>query len=534
MQDVINPNVLKDFNNMGNPCPTYNNTNCAYLYLYSPVEIPAQVLRTYQYSFSENFKEGIMDYVRKYPERTFHNAAGNDPGLKVPDLNTTILPGDGVVADIGNWNSLWTFTLIIDHQQTNVGNITGASGRIIASGYCYYAEPGVLDATGQFIPNKNCVLVFTHVTNLSNIITYAPNAPSDNRKVCTSTFDYAGDSIAMLYDQSMYLGTPRELLKTATLQSDAPGFSDYEPIKIGNLNNNNGAMMIDNELKSAKTQLSTILSSIDHGIESAKSGNAVYSRMAENDDDVPIIDRAIQSTMNTLPSADSQLFRTFGFRTDVPCNLGELIEHFPNIYIKPCIIRNETRWDVAQQVGMDSHMRVGPIVSYKQIYSALAANTIQAICSSLGIASVAFTYTWYDTDNFVVRKNDSFRLEQFGLMMPRPNDVTIDYAKTMKLFLDNQLFEVIHDNVGEFSIYVMFDMASTILVNLRIFGYNDDQDGAYYQTDCRLGGILNPSVGTLQTTNTNVQQLYGAVRDLAGPSLAEHIYDYNPQFMPNI
>ena len=90
----------------------------------------------------------------------------------------------------------------------------------------------------------------------------------------------------------------------------------------------------------------------------------------------------------------------------------------------------------------------------------------------------------------------------------------------MKMYLDDQLFNVIHDNVGEFELNCMCDMASTILVGLCLYQFPDAQDGAYYQTDCRLGGIVNPLVGTQDVIVTNANQLYSTAHNLATNTLA--------------
>lgn len=514
----IDPNTLNDFTRTASPSAGQLGQDSVQLFIYSPKPMPYQVLRSHMYQFTPNFMDAISD--KKNP--SFEYAVGLQNAPNIPDINKVILPdAEGKMVDLSNWNNLWTFTLILDLQQAQYAGIRSPSTRKIASGYFYNCEEaGTIDAFGNFIPNPNAIMIFTHVTDLQVRQKAGPTSAPDGLFVSPSTHDYAGESVPIFYNQDMYLGTPSELLKSVATQSDT-GFADYSGMLLSNVKDGQGMRTIDNDLKSPKCQLSRIMRAIDRGIETTEVNNPVYDRMSSNDDFVDPITRSINTMVNSCPSSTFPNL-TRGLDTTRPISVRELIDQYPNILIVPSLLRQDNNygWNVASQIGQAPSGQVGPIVSPKQQFSALAASSIQAICAALGIATVAFSYRWLDSDGFMVGKSEAFQLANFGLMIPRSDAITEQIVHRMKMYLDDQLFNVIHDNVGEFELNCMCDMASTILVGLCLYQFPDAQDGAYYQTDCRLGGIVNPLVGTQDVIVTNANQLYSTAHNLATNTLA--------------
>lgn len=520
MNSGINPSTVNDFTRLVTPMGTFSNH--AQLMIYSPKPMPNQVLRSHVYQFTPNFMDAL---INSKPDKSFERKISTH----LPDINRVILPdSEGKIVDVSNWSNVWTFTLIYDLEQNSFAGIRAPSIRKIASGY-FTDEPGTIDMGGNFILNPNCVLVFTCSTDITITKGFSERSAVDGLNVTPVTQEFAGQSIPTMYKENMYLGTPGDLLNAA-VKSTNQGFNDYSNMDLSMAKAGQSQRKIDNELKSPKAQLQKIMSSIDNGIENTIANQPVISRMASPDEYLDPVQQSLNFIENSLPDSMYTGFHR-GLDASRPITIAELDELFPNLEVRPMLIRTDVGygWDVASQVGQNTAGQVGPIVSPKQQYSALAATSVQAICASLGLATVIFSYRWLNSDGFVAGKYEAFNISKFDFMVPRENQIIVDqYATRFKQYLDSQLFEVIHDNVGEFEIHAMCDMAGTVSVDLRLYNYPDPQDGAFFQTDSKLGGIINPLVGSINVINTNANQLFNTINNIAGVEFSDWMYNQTP------
>lgn len=527
MYSNIDPNTLSDFSNEAMTQYTTMG-NKVQLYLYSPHNLPSQVLRSYVYQFNPAF----VDALAHTPCMTFEQAVSPNNIGAIPGARTAIMPdSEGKVADTSNWNNVWTFVLILDLQQAAFNGVFAPSTRKIAAGYVS-GEPGMMDPYGHFTPNMNALLVFTHVTNLSVRRSFNPNARTlDGMAIYPDTMDYAGEIIPALYKEDMFIGTPREIAQQR-LGVPSDGFTNYNKLSLSNVRDGVNTRTIKNELKSPTVQLSQLMNAIDAGVDQANSGEQVYDRMKSVDEHMNQTDVAINTVVNNLSSSQSLDIVT-GIDTSAPITLSQLAEMYPSLEIIPFQIRRPDifGWDVANQTGMNSSGIMNPIMSPKQEFSSLAASVIQGICSSLNIATVAFSYRWVDGDGIVSGKMEAFNLHMFTLMVPRTQNVERQIADRMKMYLDNQLFETIHECCGEFEMNCLCDMAGTILIDLRLYACPDAQDGAFFQTDAKLGGIVNPMIGTLPIINNNAISFANLATDIVGREFAKQDFPNSQQFM---
>lgn len=524
---AIAQSTLNDFTkNKWNPgmSETALDTDSAKLFIYSPTTIPDQVLRPYVYSFTSDFIDTVSSNTM-----TLEQMTGKMGGRSVPGLNSVILPdADGRVTNTSSFCQLWTFTLIIDYHQTQVGSSGVPHLKLIASGY-FSEEPGTRGYAGEFKLNPNAVMMFTHTTTVTmRQAVYASQAASDGLVVVPSSKDYAGESVPIFYNESMYLGTPSELLKSA-LASPVTGCIDYNDMDLSQTKEGQGMKSIDTDLKSPKAQLSDIMKGLDAGIDHVDVNGPVFDSMMTHDDYIDPVQRSISYAVNALPSSKSINFNR-GLDTSRSITLSELTFKFPNIEVYPSIIRGNgiSGWDVASQVATNQLGQVAPILSNRQIFSALTSMTVQSICATLGIATIAFSYRWLDGDGISAFKNEAFQIVNFGFIVNRSQAVTQQTLNRFKDYLDNQLFEVIHDNCGEFEVNVLCDAAGTVLVDLHLYNYPTPQDGSYYQTDSKLGGILNPMVNNLVGINHNVNQIYNAALSISGKHFSDQTFRAQP------
>ena len=529
-QATINPNTLNDFSNgvySGGSLSSING-NRIMLFLYSPHVLPDQVLRSFEYSFTPDFVDALSQAAKV---GTLEFAVGKERLKSLPGGQTAIMPSsEGKIADTNNWNNVWTFTLVIDLQQASFNGIIAPATRKIASGYVV-GEPGTNDIAGNFLLNEQAVLVFTHVTNLNVRRSFNPNlASKDGYAFYPDSMDYASESVPMYYNEDMFLGSPRELLRE---QINSPtGVMNYNALSLTHVKDGHAPRAIKNEMRAPKAQLSHIMRAIDCGLDQIGLGDGVHDKLRSSSDDyIAPVDQALNTVVDNLASGNMFDIVT-GIDTSQAMSIQQLQAIYPNMEVYPYQIRNQNTfgWDVANQVGQNYSGQVNVVMSPKQQFSSLAATVIQSVCSALGISTVAFSYRWLDSDGFVVGKHEAFQLSKFDLMVPRPAMAT-DIANQMKMYLDDQLFDIIHSCCGEFEINALCDMAGTNLIDLRLYWYPDPQDGSYFQTDAKLGGIINPMVGTLSTINSNALSLDNLTRDLIGRDLAVQDFPTSVPYM---
>ena len=500
------------------------NSSRVVLYAFMPMTIPTQVARPFVYQFTPDF----IDSIKTQPSLEFAVSKGN---LALSEsAKKSILPDDtGVILNTVTLQSQWTFVLLIDTTPETHGTILVPGIRQISMGY-FTDEP--IDMAGN--PNPMATMIFTH-----NSVTFirpsrGPMTPVDGRVVYnTQDVDYASESINMLYDNKMLLGTPKEILEMSA-RAAQNGFMDYSALDISSMKAGDSIKAIDTADKAPKHLLSDILRSVDNGLDSTISEEPVLSKFSDpNDMYLPPNIRAMETTVANMPSGHVVDIQT-GLDTTRPVTMAELCTKFPNVLIQPfrVNVQNGYGWDVAQQATYNSNGNLAPIMSIRNQLSYLCSTVIQAVCSQLGVTTVGFSYRWLDGDGFVAGKNEAYQLIAFNLAIPRPDCVTESAALRFKMTLDDQLFDVIHSLAGEFELHVMADMGGNILINLKLYNFPDAQDGAYYQTTARLGGMVNPLIGTVEIINNNVVQLNNAMQSLIATGLEQKNLELNTQIQP--
>lgn len=519
-QNYINPNTLNDFSvgNVGSMGFSAINGNKVLLFVYAPHAMPGQVLRSFMYQFTPNFVDALAHSSAMSLDRAVSTQAKD-----IPNCLTAIMPdAEGKVADVSNWNNYWTFTLVLDIQQATFNNIIVPNHRKIATGY-FTDEAGAYDPTGNFLLNPNAVMVFTHATNVdvrSRIGSRAATTP-DGLDVYAHTSDYAGEAIPHMFSEDMFVGCPRDLAKVASA-NNTDTFTSYDDLSLTHVRDGAGTRSIDNDLKLPRQQLGQIMHAVDIGLMKGQYAVPVHDTIGMGDRTLNPVDRALDAITNNLPTSQVLDIVT-GLDTSRPWTISEVNALYPNLEVYPFAFKNPNMfgWDIAQQVGINGSGQVGSVVCPKMQMSSLASSVIQAVCSSIGIATCAFSYRWLDGDGFVAGKNDAFNLSMFCLMVPRPPNITKQLADQMKCYLDDHLFEIIHTVCGEFEINALCDMAGKVLIDLRLFNYPDAQDGAYFHTDAKLGGIVNPMIGGLSIINNNAMQLAETTKSLVGYNFAQ-------------
>lgn len=534
----INPYTLNGFTQDSMVANAYSpvNSNRVLLFLYAPHVMPNQVLRSHMYQFTPDLVDALYNAQQTM---SLEQAVSPLNLSRLPGGMNAIMPdAEGKIADTENWNNVWTFTLVIDLQQSTFNGLISPTTRKIASGFIY-GEAGTQNVYGNldhtahpFILNGQAILVFTRVTNVNVRQSFNPHARTIDGIVAYPTaMEYVNEVIPTYYHEDMFIGTPSELMEQKF--TSPTGFMDYNKLNLANIKEGMPTRGIKNELKSPAVQLSRLMKSIDAGIDSIGAGDGIRSEISTNPDDriTNPVDLALNTTIANA-TATNILDTITGLDTSKPHSMQELMDLYPYMEVYPFTYHDSTsfNWDIAPQVEYNTAGTLCTVMHPKQQFSSLASNVVQAIIASSGIATIAFSYRWYDGDGVVAGKNDAFNLTRFDLMVPRSPEMTKSIAETVKSYLDHQLFEVIHACCGEFEINVLADAVGTVLVDLRLFNIPSAQDGGFYQTDAKLGGIVNPLIGTINTINSNATSLADTTQSLIGRTIAKQDFPTSTQY----
>ena len=474
----------------------------ATLFLFSPKILPTQVLRSYAYNLTPQFYDDVVGRASTLQEAVAPNGAG-----KKDSVVTSILPEDiGTLLNTYELSNTWSFVLTIDDNPINHGIRTAApsaSTRFIGSGYV-----AGLDNLGAEEPvnpltqtvNPRAVLVFTHAT-----ITYLHNEIGMRGGVRKYSVSHDTDLITALTatmtasSDQLFLGTPGDIMGMIDTSDPNSMVGAYGPLAITSEYVDDGAKNVNSILKSPKHQLNTVMHSLDVALNRSEADFVKSSILPASPD---VQSKVVRNTFTEeLPNSNYSMPKQ-GIDTSRPITLSQLLRMFPNINIRPVKIPNQNNWGVTPQENM----------SLRNKMCSMVAATITSILPGCGLADISFRYnSWIKNDQFMAVPSGIW--EFYEPIHPLAQTTPDNLKKMVELFkmtLENELFPILRAVHGEFDLMVICNLTGEILLDLNYF---DDQrntaspEDGFYETNGRLGGLLNPMICKLETLNSNAGML---------------------------
>lgn len=473
----------------------------ATLFLFSPKIIPTQVLRPYAYSLTPQFYDDVLNAAP-----TLQQAVGPAAAGKLPSVATAILPDDtGTVLNTYELSSTWSFVLTIDDSPINHGIRNAARSactRLIATGYVtgldkVTAEEPVNPLTQSI--NPRAVLVFTHAT-----VTYLHGEIGATGGLSKISVSHDTDLINHLTatmnttDNMLFLGTPGDLLKRVdTSDPNGTAVGSYGPLAITENTFKSGAMNVDGVLKSPKHHLNTVMHTLDVALNHAQDDFVKSSLMPNAATGSP--NDVIRDTfISSLPHGNSSFPRQ-GIDVSRPMTMNQLVMMFPNINIIPHRVPNQSTWDVAPQENM----------TLKNKMSSMVAATVSSVLPGCGLSDIAFRFnSWMKDDPFNVSTMGVWQFyEPTNTLTPATPEQKIKMINMFKMVLENELFPILKAVHGEFDLTCFCNLTGEILLDLNYLDDSNSAQGGYYETNGRLGGMINPMIMPLNIVNSNATML---------------------------
>ncbi len=475
----------------------------ATLYVFSPSIIPGQVLRSYVYDFSPN----LPDQLLASQQRNVNRVSGLGISKYSPEVNSSILPSiNGVALDTTALSTQWTFVLQIDTTPPHGNRIAVASPRtrIIATGFC--TEEPINPMTNTI--NPRAVLMFTKssTSQVANKLTQNGVSVTVSN---SSDLDNVSELNNMItYNNDLYMGTPRDIRTAISHADGAERVGAYGTLCLGNMKLDEGARMIPGQLKTPKVQLNDILQSVESAVDytTAVTDSIISDTFASTKFDDPlttaktVFDESVLGSQHSLPMNSID--------TSKPMSLDQLGFIFgSDLEVVPFRVPLTNSWETTSQHDMSKRNQM----------SAMISASLSNLVPACGLANITFRYMSYTFNGPMIMDENTGCWEIMGYgTLVECNEITLNNAiNSFKHYFEVELVPIIKLVNGAFNVLVHIDSTGYILVDLV---YRDEYElkpnEGFYETSSRIGGYVNPLVGTLDTINNNATQLDQLVTDL--------------------
>ena len=150
--------------------------------------------------------------------------------------------------------------------------------------------------------------------------------------------------------------------------------------------------------------------------------------------------------------------------------------------------------------------------SINNIYSSLVCACLPSYINSVGLSSVSFMYN---------SSAEAIQLIHIESVIATTQDDLNRRWNALKFILNNELFGMLLQN-GHFDMQATCNINSTTNVVLNFLDFTLLPDGAIYEENTILGGIVSPLIGTKDNVINNSHQLSHLIQNVA--DMTEYSY----------
>lgn len=470
------------------------------LYLFSPRQLPTQVLRSHRYNFSPQFVDSMVHGRKSYDIVQNFTNSQSGPAI-LPDTT-------GMIMDTSIINQQWSFVLIID-RSANVGynNLKGVGGtRQILLGYVSSYDEPYNRATGTV--NPNAVLNFTNTTTVRLVQSFGNNAHA--KTYISNMYDYANELTAQQYQDSTYLMSPRDMLNPHVMYHGNNNIDDMFDVSNMVLDNVrvrtdkdgkeqiDGSLSVDATLKSPVCHVSTLAENITLAVDSLNASNAFKSSMNQQNGLESEANNAKMILKANMPG-NKQLVSASGLDASYPITIGGLDNLTGNtLVVQPFELPAYSQWDVAPQEGTTT----------KNVMSSFTTMALSSIVVNCGLAHIVFRYASWVRGN-MASPSSGWEILNCSTLMDMPDPTAqLHRLEDFKSLCEAQVFPILKQVSGDFDLMAYVNAGGEILVDLNFLDFNASNNNVgFYETNTRLGGMLNPMIANNEVLSNNASSL---------------------------
>lgn len=470
--------------NFENYNPSYNSDTRAVLYIFTPRQIPDYIVRGYRYVFNGDFYNKADEIVNRQMGQ-FNSELGLRTRLleNSKELHQAITPDAfGNRFEGRHFGDFYTFLLIIDNASFEGRyNPTPLNNRLLYGGY-FTSEPIANPTGSRLIFNENCAMVFTHTTHLN-----MKNIYTNTGTILAARPMYDLDVINPFESQQVsperiYLSRPEDIVSNVLVSSDSS--VQYVTPEHSCIAANPEIVKVNTQLHNPKEQLNNIISGliktkVDYESGQLNSVGNIRGVMLEDD---LTWNQSLQKNMGgAIPD------RLVGLDLRTQMFLGDLIRKYPVLNYTTNIIN--APWDLS-----DSPMLAdasNPI----NIFSSLLMSSIPSILANFGISDAIFRYDSTDFNATISSFNATPKCELFMLETFTPEEsqqsIRLRWEGALK-FLEENIFPIIINQVGNFSAMVKYSSAKECAVQLNLPDFTSTINDGVVMNNALFGGFQSP------------------------------------------
>lgn len=481
----------------------------ARLYIFTPKVMPTQILRPQKYEFSEN----LADEIRNTPAIGMHTVFNNR------QTGPAIMPtATGTPLDLYVINQAYSFVLIIDiNPNARYGGVLSAlsTTRTIMLGYVLGEEP-YNHATGTI--NPNAILRFTHSTTVrkTNEIGAAGIA---NKLTISNDIDYINELTGQQAPQELFLATPGDLVSPYIGEDGLT--LDVSDLSVSKSKLNNSAFRVDYRLRSPVSHLHCLADGLNSSVNHSNASEVTSEALSGNEID-PYHNAKGHFKYN-IPNNNPLAVAGTGLEGHEMISIGALDQMMDDaLHVHTYSVPGASQWDIYDQSES----------TVKNVMSSFASMTISSIVTTCGLAHIVFRYaSWVRGDSSSYAQGN-WEIMGCSTMMELPSEAAqIDMLNKFKGLLEKQLFPTLKQVSGDFDIMAYVNAGGEVLVDLNFLDLNPSlQNVGFYETNTRLGGMLNPLLMDQSTLAHNAFHINTLANKFIDKAISSKPYDdnYNP------
>ena len=480
--------------------PSYNNDTRAVLYIFTPRHIPDYIVRGFRYEFNSEFLNKadslINNQFSKFSPgsglrnvllentREFHRAVS-------PDAYGNIFEGR-------YFGDFYTFLLIIDNAPFEGRyNPTPLNNRILYGGY-FVQEP-IANPTGtRLIFNESCAMIFTHMTHLNMKYIHTSNGSILSAKPMYDLDIINPYESQQVSPDRLYLSRPEDIVSNVVLNGDTS--VQYVTPGSSCIASNPNTIKVNTQIHNPKEQLNNIVTGLINTKVEYESGalNSISNVPGIMIDDDFTWNNSLQKNM----AGDKIPDRMVGL--DINSGqlfLGDVIKKYPILNHTTNII--EVPWDLN-----DSPM-LADAANPVNIFSSLLMSSVPSVLSNFGISDAVFRYDSTDFNTNVITFNNSPVYELFLLETFTPeesqNSIRLRWEGALR-YLEQCIFPIIIDQVGNFSAMIKYSSAKECAVQLNLPEFSNTINTGVVMNNALFGGFQSPMLVNQNLHNDNTEE----------------------------
>jgi hypothetical protein len=421
-------------------------------------------------------------------------------------IRTAIMPtGQGIQVNTDTYDTMWSFILVFDStgNRMTTTRYGAPRRRTVLTGY-FLDEPinPITMFSSNPVFNPDALLLFTHNSSMS--IQECFGARQQRNFSVTSNADIIPQMTAQTVNEDLALVDSATIAKCSMpgsvlgerVISDAGAF-------VSTFDERSGISHASS--RSPRHQMMAIANAIDGAGNHVQDTDAVFGSMGDGQMHSDPFDKFVNELHQNV-ATQGQMPIINNVDPTIPMSLGHLDALFPDMTMKPYKIPINPEYAVREQGSVNVH----------NVMASMVQNTVPVFAAECMLASVSFRHaSWVQGDLCGLNKGQ-WEIISATSMVGDDLDPQklINALGNFKRTMENTLFPVLLTSGGEFDLTVAYDMSSSTIIDLQYMDWDETGIGMY-EGHNRLGGMVSPALGGVDTLNSNRIQFDQLVNTVA-------------------